>query len=109
MTPAAEPGRSLLAQRAVEELCQVALDARVELPPGYAERVCEEGLRLCDRLGTTRLGEGVLLHTSPEAANELPRLLGYAEPSGQWYGDGTRYGPEAPDVARPAAVREARS
>jgi hypothetical protein len=66
--------------------------------------VCADGLGLSDRLGTTRLGQGVLLHTAPEGATELPRLLGYADRSGQWYGDGTRHGAEAPDVVRPAAA-----
>ena len=108
MTRTAEPGRCLPAQRTVTALRQATLAAGVGLPPGYAERVCDDGLRLSERIGTTRLGEGVLLHTAPEGANELPRLLGYADRSGQWYGDGTRYGPEAPDVARPAVVREVR-
>ena len=66
MTPTAEREHRFQTEDAVDGLRQAALDAGVELPPGYAE------------------------------------------PSGQWYGDGTRYGSEAPHVARPAAVREAR-
>jgi hypothetical protein len=77
----------------VEGLREAALDAGVELSLGYAEAVCADGLRLCDQLGVTRLGEGVLLHTAPEPANELPRLLGYADLSCQWYRDGTNFVP----------------
>ncbi len=63
----------------------------VELPKGYAERVSEDGLRLCDQLGVTKLGIGVVLHTAPETPKELPSLLGYAESTGQWFGDCSKY------------------
>ena len=58
--------------------------------PGLCRTRSEDGLALCDQLGVTKLGIGVVLHTAPETPKELPRLLGYADNTGQWYPDGTK-------------------
>jgi hypothetical protein len=85
---------------AAEGLCAAALGAGTGLPAGYAEQIAAEGLALCDKLGVTRLGDGVVLHTAPEAPG-LPRLLGYADGSGQWYGDGAEHATEQPERQAP--------
>lgn len=105
MTALAGKERRRQIQAVVTRLRAAALEAGTELPVVYAERVALDGLVLCDQLGVTRLGDGVVLHTAPEGAQDLPRLLGYADGSGQWYGDGTKYLAEQPG-GRPAATKE---
>ena len=85
----------------VEGLRAAAREAGAELPAVYAEEIALDGLALCDQLGITRLGDGVVLHTAPEGAKDLPKLLGYADGSGQWYRDGTKYIAEQPEQGAP--------
>ena len=106
MTALAERERRQQIQAVVEGLRAAALEAGTELPVVYAEQIALDGLALCDQLGVTRLGDGVVLHTAPEGAQDLPKLLGYADGSGQWYWDGTKYLSEQPEE-RPAVVKEA--
>ena len=105
MTAVAERERRQQVKAVVEGLRAAALEAGTELPVVYAERIALDGLALCDQLGVTRLGDGVVLHTAPEGARDLPKLLGYADGSGQWYRDGTKYLAEQPE-GRPAATKE---
>jgi hypothetical protein len=101
MSALAERERHHQVEVVVEGLRSAALEAGVELPTGYAEQIALDGLKLCDQLGVTRLGDGVLLHTAPEGADDLPRLLGYADGYGQWYRDGTKYLAEQPNRTAP--------
>lgn len=59
----------------------------VALTPSYAERVAADGPCLCPQLGVTGLGEGVVIHTAPEASDQLPIVLGYADSTGEWLRD----------------------
>ena len=102
MTALAEREQRRQVEAVVEGLRAAALEAGTEIPTGYAEGIVLEGLALCDQLGVTRLGDGVILHTAPEGTRDLPRLLGYADRSGQWHRDGTKYLEEAPERAAPA-------
>ena len=63
----------------------------VDLTPSYAEQVAVDGLSLCPQLGVTGLGEGVVIHTAPEASDQLPIFLGYADSTGEWLRDGSRH------------------
>jgi hypothetical protein len=72
-------------------LRRAAQDAGVDLTVDYARRVAIAGIRLCDQLGVTPIGRGVAIHTAPSDARQLPILLGYADPAGQWYRDGSRH------------------
>lgn len=68
-----------------------ARDLGVDLPGDYARRVAAETLTRCEQAGVTRLGRGVVVHTVPGDERTLPVVIGYAEPGGQWYRDGSRH------------------
>lgn len=70
-----------------------AADLGVELPGDYARRVAAETLARCEQAGVTPLGRGVVVHTIAADERTLPVVIGYAEPGGQWYRDGTRHHP----------------
>jgi hypothetical protein len=106
MTALAERERRHQLEAVVGELRAAALEAGTELPVVYAEQIALDGLTLCDQLGVTPLGNGVILHTAPEGTRDLPKLLGYADGSGQWYRDSTKYLAEQPE-RRPAVTKEA--
>ena len=105
-TPSGLPGRTLLpagsqAQRVARLAAGIrsaARDAGIVVPQIYAERVAADGAARCHQLGVTRLGDGVVIHTAPESQEELPVVLGYANPDGQWLRDGTRH--HSPQAAR---------
>jgi hypothetical protein len=78
-------------------LRRAALDAGVTLPVSYSQAVASDGLAREPQIGVTRLGAGVVLHTSPASAKRLPIVLGYADARGQWYRDGRRH-LDQPDV-----------
>ena len=80
---------------------RAAAEAGVELPVAYAQRVAAEGLAQEADLGVTRLGAGVVIHTTPEAKDRLPIVVGYADARGQWHRDGSRH-IEASPVEGPA-------
>lgn len=65
----------------------------VTLTPSYAKWVAADGLAHCDRLGVTPLGDGIIIHTAPTTADQLPILLGYAGPQGEWTRTGQRWQP----------------
>ena len=77
----------------------------VELPASYTERVAAQGLASCEQLAVTGHGDGIVIHTAPESQGPLPIILGYADPSGQYYRDGRRHSPHesarADILARP--------
>ena len=93
------PGRTLLpagslahrVARLAAGIRSAARDAGIFVPQGFAERVTADGSVHCGQLGVTRLGDGVVIHTAPERSKELPIVLGYANPDGQWLRDGTRH------------------
>jgi len=101
MTALAERERRHQVEAVIEGLRVAALEAGTEIPVVYAEQIALDGLALCDQLGVTPLGDGVILHTAPEGPHDLPRLLGYADRSGQWYRDGTKYIAEQPEQGAP--------
>jgi hypothetical protein len=74
-------------------LRRAAAGLDVNLPVSYSETVAADGVRFCEQLGVTRIGDGVAIHTAPEPPDQLPVLLGYADPTGQWYRDGRRHHP----------------
>lgn len=82
-------------------LRRAAASQGVELPLEYARSVAADGLRFGHELAVTRLGQGVVIRAQPRSEKQLPVLVGYAEPSTQWYRDGSRHlasssgGPEA--------------
>jgi hypothetical protein len=86
-------------------LRRAAQDAGVDLPVDYARRVAVDGIRLCDQLGVTPVGRGVAIHTAPADTRQLPILLGYADPAGQWYRDGSRHSPSTLTAAASAGLR----
>ena len=86
-------------------LRRAAAEQGVELPVSYALRVTAEGLTHDVELGVTRLGDGVVIHTSPEATDRLPVVVGYADTRGQWHRDGRRH-IEASPVEGPAEAVE---
>jgi hypothetical protein len=85
-------------------LRRAAQDAGVDLPGDYAQRVAIDGIRLCDQLGVTPIGRGVAIHTAPTDTRQLPILLGYADPAGQWYRDGSRHTPLTPTATASAGM-----
>jgi hypothetical protein len=93
------PGRTLLpagslAHRVARLAAGIRLatrDAGVVVPQSYAERVASDGSAHCHQLGVTRLGDGVVIHTAPESHDELPVVLGYVSPDGQWLRNGTSH------------------
>jgi len=91
---------------AASGLRRAAAEVGVALPVDYSQAVAADGLARSPELGVTRLGAGVVLHTQPANNRELPIVVGYADPRGQWYRDGHRHtAAPAPDVA-PEAVSE---
>ncbi len=74
-------------------LRKAARDAGVDLPVDYVQRVTADGLGRTTQLGVTPLGAGVVIHTVPEDADQLPVVVGYADSGGQWLRDGRRYQP----------------
>jgi hypothetical protein len=91
---------------AASGLRRAAADIGVPLPVDYSQAVAADGLARSPELGVTRLGAGVVLHTQPASSRELPVVIGYADPRGQWYRDGRRHtATSAPDTT-PVAVSE---
>jgi len=91
---------------AASGLRRAAAEVGVVIPVDYSRAVASDGLTRSPELGVTRLGAGVVLHTQPASSRELPFVVGYADPRGQWYRDGHRHTTTtAPNVA-PAAVSE---
>lgn len=68
-----------------------ARDAGVELTLSYAERVAAHGIARCNQLGVTKLGDGVVIHTVPEAQGGRTIVLGFVTRAGEWFGDGSRH------------------
>jgi len=87
------------------DLRRAATEAGVDLPLSYARRVAADGLTEGAKLGVTRLGAGVVIHTAAEAKDRLPVLIGYADGRGQWHRDGRRH-VEAPSVEGPEDAME---
>lgn len=86
-------------------LRRAAHNAGVDLPVDYAQRVAADGIRLCEQLAVTPIGQGLAIHTAPDNDHQLPVLLGYADPAGQWYRDGSRHTAPAPATsAAPGGV-----
>ena len=75
----------------VSGLRRAAREAGVTLPVPYSQAVASDGLAREPQIGVTRLGEGVVFHTSPDSSKRLPIVLGYADSRGQWYRDGRRH------------------
>jgi hypothetical protein len=85
--------------RVAAGLRTAAREAGVDLPIDYAHRVTADGLNRTTQLGVTPLGAGVVIHTAPNSAIQLPVVVGYADQGGQWLRDGRRYHPAATHVA----------
>ncbi len=84
-------------------LRRAATTAGIAIPVDYSQAVAADGLARATELGVTRLGAGVVLHTQPRNDRELPVVVGYADPRGQWYRDGHRHtAPLTPDPAQAA-------
>ena len=63
----------------------------VELPISYVRVVARDGLARERALRVHRLGDGVVICTTPATTSRLAILLGYADRRGQWYADGHRH------------------
>ena len=61
------------------------------MPVSYSRQVALDGLALESQLGVTRLGDGVVIHTSPQTPDQLPVVLGYADRKHQGYRNGRRH------------------
>ncbi len=83
-------------------------NAGVDLPVDYVQRVAADGIRHCDQLAVTAVGNGVAIHTAPDDDRQLPILLGYADPAGQWYRDGRCHSSPAATSAALAGCRHGR-
>jgi hypothetical protein len=81
------PSRSNHAAWLAAGLRRACRQLGVDLPVGYSEAITAEGLAICNQLGVTRLGPGVVIHTAPESGDVVPRAIGYADPYGQWHND----------------------
>jgi len=79
-------------------LRRAAAESDITLPVDYARRVAASGLTANTTLGVTRLGAGVVIHTQSPTNRELPIVVGYADPRGQWYRDGSRHIPTSTDL-----------
>lgn len=91
----------------IESIADRKCEAGVALPVDYSQTAAADGLTRSPVLGVTRLGAGVVLHTQPADDRELPVVVGYADPGGQWYRDRHRHTTApAPDVAPAAACEE---
>jgi len=75
----------------VTSLCTEAARHGIELPISYVRAVAREGLSRERALRVHRLGDGVVICTTPRTKDRLPILLGYADRRGQWYSDGHRH------------------
>jgi hypothetical protein len=75
---------------------RAAADAGIELSQGYATRIAAAGASLCDQIGVTRLGVGIVIHTVPEDPTEFPIVLGYADATGEWSLDHAHRKPAVP-------------
>ena len=75
----------------VTSLCTEAASHDIELPISYVRAVAREGLSRERALRVHRLGDGVVICTTPRTKDRLPILLGYADRRGQWYSDGHRH------------------
>jgi hypothetical protein len=74
----------------------------VTLPVDYSVEVARDGLRRCPQLAVTALGCGAVIHTAPDDPKQLPIVIGYADPAGQWYRDGRRHrSPAHPETVEP--------
>jgi hypothetical protein len=71
-------------------LRQAAHEADVEIARSYARRVAATS-KGTGKLGVSRLGSGVVIHTVPATKRSLPVIVGYADNRGQWYQDGSRH------------------
>lgn len=87
-------------------LRRAAASAGVALPVDYSQTVAADGLARSPELGVTRLGAGVVLHTQPANNRDLPVVVGYADPRGQWYRDGHRHTTAPALDITPATVSE---
>jgi hypothetical protein len=72
-------------------LRSAARDASVEISPSYAARLVADGFSLCDQIGVTRLGRGVVIHTAPDSDQQRPVVLGYADADGEWVMHGSHH------------------
>ena len=93
-------------ERAAAGLRRAAAQAGVTLPVDYARAVAADGLARSPQLTVSRLGAGIVVHTQPTSRRQLPVLLGYADPRGQWHRNGRRHTtvPDAPVGADPAGM-----
>lgn len=93
---------------AASGLRRAAAEVGVTLPVDYSQTVAADGLTRSPELGVTRLGAGVVLHTQPANNCDLPIVIGYADPRGQWYRDGRRHTTTTPvlDTTPTAAGEE---
>ena len=89
---------------AASGLRRAATEVGVALPIDYSQAVAADGLARATELAVTRLGAGVVLHTRPSSARELPVVVGYADGRGQWYRDGHRHTTTTAADATPAAA-----
>ena len=90
-------------ERVAAGIRRAAAEAGVMLPASYARRVAADGLTHEADLGVTRLGAGVVIHTTPQAKDRLPVLIGYADTRGQWHRDGSRHMEASPVDCAPVA------
>jgi hypothetical protein len=91
---------------AASGLRRAAAEVGVALPVDYSQTVAADGLARSPELGVTRLGAGAVIHTQPASSRELPVVVGYADPRGQWYRDGHRHTTAAALDVAPEAVSE---
>jgi hypothetical protein len=89
--PATETRVSDRVEQAAACLRDEALSAGVELPTSFSQRVAAAGLKREPKVGLSRLGTGVVIHTVPATRKRLPVVVGYADRRGQWYWDGKRH------------------
>jgi hypothetical protein len=83
------PDRHRIDEMAIA-LRQAAHEADVEIARSYARRVAATS-KGTGKLGVSRLGSGVVIHTVPATKRSLPVIVGYADNRGQWYQDGSRH------------------
>ena len=89
-------------------LRRAARASGVDLPADFTRRVAIDGLALCDQLGVTRRGRGVVLHTAPDSNCQLPVVLGYADADEAWNRDGSRHSSPSPSASSAVTIRAAR-
>jgi glycosyltransferase A (GT-A) superfamily protein (DUF2064 family) len=76
-----------------------AREGGVDMPVDYVRRITTDGLMQKNRLGVSRLGSGVVIHTAAERLDRIPVVLGHADSGGQWLRDGRRYHVTVVDTA----------